>query len=733
MMDHDRGLLVDKQFKYKLEHGIFPKRRSKNQQESNLLTDNERIMLMKSQFTSRKLDLIARSLKAQGASFYTIGSSGHEGNAAIAHALTLDDKALLHYRSGAFFVHRAAMTQHESIIDDVLLSLMAKSADPIASGRHKVFGSVPLNIPPQTSTIASHLPKAVGQAIGLVRARELGLKADDRSIVLASFGDASLNHATALAAINTACWTEQQNYPLPIIFLCEDNGLGISVPTPSDWVASIIAPRKQLTYIEADGLNLRQCYQAASQAVHIARDLRKPVFLHMKCVRLLGHAGSDIETVYRSEEAILADEANDPLLHTARDIIEDNIMQAEEVYACYEAIGEHIDKRAKALQAMPILNDRNDITSSLIPTPKTTKQRIKRKQTTFDFTYQKRTMAQSINIALHEILNQHDEAIIFGEDVAKKGGVYNVTTKLQQHFGPKRVFDTLLDETTILGTALGFASEGLLPIPEIQFLAYLHNAIDQLRGEAATTSFFSNGNYAYPMIVRIAGFAYQKGFGGHFHNDNAIAALREIPGIIVATPSSPKTAALMLHECARLALEKRRTIVFIEPIALYHQKDRHKSHDGLFLEDYPDEKEQMTFGEVGMSGKGNTLAIISYANGHYLAEQAMMQLEELGIDCTLIDLRWLNPLPFDDLLKALSGKQHILIVDECRMTGSISEELMARLYESQYSQTPMKRLCAADCFITLGSSAEKLLPQCEDIVNAARALVEGVDTSKVAP
>ena len=114
--------------------------------------------------------------------------------------------------------------------------------------------------------------------------------------------------------------------------------------------------------------------------------------------------------------------------------------------------------------------------------------------------------------------------------------MYGVTRGLQKRFGAARVFDSLLDEQSILGLALGAGVSGLLPIPEIQYLAYLHNAEDQLRGEAASLSFFSNGQYRNPMVVRIAGLAYQKGFGGHFHNDNAVGVLRDIPGLVIASP-----------------------------------------------------------------------------------------------------------------------------------------------------------------------------------------------------
>jgi 2-oxoisovalerate dehydrogenase E1 component len=147
-----------------------------------------------------------------------------------------------------------------------------------------------------------------------------------------------------------------------------------------------------------------------------------------------------------------------------------------------------------------------------------------------------RHMAALINHGLHDVLIKDPGAILFGEDVAKKGGVYHVTTGLTAAFGLGRVFNTLLDETTILGLAIGAGHVGLLPIPEIQYLAYYHNAEDQIRGEAASLQYFSKGQYRNPMVVRIAGLGYQKGFGGHFHNDNSIAALRDVPGIVIAAP-----------------------------------------------------------------------------------------------------------------------------------------------------------------------------------------------------
>lgn len=330
-------------------------------------------------------------------------------------------------------------------------------------------------------------------------------------------------------------------------------------------------------------------------------------------------------------------------------------------------------------------------------------------------------MNRLIGWALADLMLAHREIIVAGEDVGRKGGVYGVTQKLQNRFGPDRVIDTLLDEQSILGLAIGLGHNGFLPIPEIQFLAYLHNAEDQLRGEAATLSFFSNGQYTNPMVLRIAGLGYQKGFGGHFHNDNSLAVLRDIPGIIIACPSNGAEAVCMLREAVRLAREEQRVVVFIEPIALYPMRDLHDAGDGGWLTTYPAPDARIALDEIGVQGHGTDLAIISYANGHYLSTQAAKTLKSNGIDLRNIDMRWLAPLPSDALLEAVKDCANILIVDECRRTGSQSEALMALFAEAGHRR--VARVTAQDSFIATGPAYAATLPSTEGIIAAATDLL----------
>ncbi|KTD22161.1 2-oxoisovalerate dehydrogenase, E1 component, alpha and beta fusion [Legionella lansingensis] len=728
----DRASVVDEQFIKRVKDADFPRMKTPTSPADVGMDKKTAIELFDSQIKSRLLDLIARQLKEKALSYYTIGSSGHEGNVVFGKVFKISDMAFLHYRSGAFYLQRAKQLAGCDGVKDILLSLVAAADDPIAGGRHKVFGSVPLNIPPQTSTIASHLPKALGAALSITRAKELAInsKLPVDAVILCSFGDASTNHASAQTTLNACSWIATQGYPLPLIFICEDNGIGISVPTPANWVEDSIKGRPGLHYMTCDGLNIADTYRQALQAEYLARIKKQPVFLHMKCVRLLGHAGSDIESQYSSQAEIEARESQDPLLYTAGLLYREGWMSIQAMIDLYQANHALIEAKAMEVIHLPKMSSAKEVMSSLLPKIRNKRSYLPadeaRRKEVFGSSYNqlamKRNLCQQINFALTDLMMQYPNMLLFGEDIGKKGGVYRVTADLQSRFGQRRVFDSILDETTILGTAIGLAHNGFLPVPEIQFLAYLHNAEDQLRGEASTLSFFSNGQYQNPMVIRIAALAYQKGFGGHFHNDNSIAVLRDLPGVVVACPSNGPDAAMMLRTCMRLAHQEGRVVVFLEPIALYMTKDLHEASDNGWLFEYPSPDKTIELGEVGVFGEGDTV-ILSYANGYYLSRQAAKVLQEkYNIAVKLVDLRWLSPIPAEAILSEIAKAKRVLIVDEGRQSGSVSEGLMAFLMENAPPRLKIKRITGEDCFIPLGTAWQYLLPSRDSIVAAVLAL-----------
>ena len=724
----DRAAIVHKNFLTRVAAADLPEGNAP----SGTLTAPEAVSIFRSGCLSRAMDLKSRAMQKAGQGFYTIGSSGHEGLAAVAAALRPTDMAFLHYRDAAFQIQRGEQVPGQTIARDMMLSFACSSEDPISGGRHKVLGSKALNIPPQTSTIASHLPKAVGAAYSIGAAKrhrpEHAVLPDD-AIVYCSFGDASANHSTAQGAFNTAGWTSFQSVPMPLLFCCEDNGIGISTKTPKGWIAANFQNRPGIKYFACDGLDIYDTYATAQEAARYVRERKKPAFLHVRTVRLYGHAGADVATSYLPKAEVEQDEANDPLLHSVRLMQQAGALQPADALKIYQDTMDRVERIGDEAATRPHLETASDVMASLIPPKRacapTNGPSATARQAAFGSDLrameEPQIMSRLINWALTDLMLEHGEIVMMGEDVGLKGGVYGVTQKLRQRFGPDRMIDTLLDEQSILGLAIGMAQNGYTPMPEIQFLAYLHNAEDQIRGEAATLSFFSEGQYTNPMVMRIAGLGYQKGFGGHFHNDNSVAVLRDIPGVILACPSNGADAAMMLRESVRLAREEQRVVAFLEPIALYPMRDLHTAKDGGWMQRYPDPSQTIALGEVGVHGAGQELAIVTFGNGTYLSQQALPAIEAAGIKTRIIDMRWLSPLPKDALSKAVAGCDNILVVDETRHSGGVAEALMAHFHE--VSKANLARLTAEDSFIATGPAYAATMPSKDSITAAALNLV----------
>ncbi|BCJ60965.1 hypothetical protein Jiend_43870 [Micromonospora endophytica] len=859
--------------------------------EGAALTGAQLLDLFDAQVTSRQLDLAGRWLRSFGEGYYTIGSAGHEANAALAAALRPTDPALLHYRSGAFYCVRAAQaaglrfgaedppdpdetpdppaadqaapadaaapaaaprvwgdraesTAGRSTADqatspaadtpatappagspadaagrddvpsrtgangrddadggagadgrdgdaggngeavgdgdlgpgvrmasvrrpvvsayaeaarDVLRGMVASTQDPIAGGRHKVFGRADLAVVPTTSTVGAHLPRAVGMALAVERLRRLDAKgaptphdpettpwAPD-AIVVCSFGDASINHASATAAFNTAGWYDHTGLRIPVLFVCEDNGLGVSVRSPQGWVATALRSKPGIRYFDADGADLVGAYQAAAEAAAWVRRHRRPAVLHLSTVRLMGHAGADAESGYRAAEEIAADLAADPVVATARRLVELGLASGVELLDRYDEIGWQIRRIAEQVLDEPKLTSAAEVIAPLAP-----RRPARVARAVADAASRAAgagaaaraeafggkppelsgplTLAQSINAALTDGLLDQPQLAVFGADVAAKGGMYGVTKGLRDRFGAARVFDTLLDETSILGLGLGAGLAGMLPVPEIQYLAYLHGGEDQLRGEAASMGFFSQGALRNPMVVRVAGLAYQEGFGGHFHNDNSVAVLRDVPGLVIAVPARPDDAAAMLRTCLASATVDGSVCVFLEPIGLYHTRDLYTDGDGEWLAGYLEPgawaSGHVPVGRARVYGVGSAedVTIVTFGNGVRMSLRAASQLADEGIGCRVVDLRWLAPLPVADLIREAAATGRVLVVDETRRSGGVGEGVLATLVDAGYVGAA-RRVAAVDSFVPLGPAARQVLVSEEAITQGARTLL----------
>ena len=331
------------------------------------------------------------------------------------------------------------------------------------------------------------------------------------------------------------------------------------------------------------------------------------------------------------------------------------------------------------------------------------------------------TLAQAIDAGLAGVLEDHPEVLVFGEDVGRKGGVYGVTRGLQARFGPSRVFDTLLDETTILGLALGAAISGFVPIPEIQYLAYLHNAERPAARRGGDAPVLLAGPVPQPDgRARSPGSATRRGSAATSTTTTRSAALRDIPGLVVGRrPRGDDAAAMLAHAASPRRRRTAASCVFLEPIALYHTRDLHEEGDELWLERA--DAEHVPVGAAYTHRGGDDLTIVTWANGLYLSLRVARRLRERGIGVTVVDLRWLAPLPMEEVLREASTTGRTLVVDETRRTGGVGEGIVAELLDAGYAGR-LARVASKDSFVPLGDAARLVLLSEDEIEAAALAL-----------
>src|SRR6266516_7960464 len=217
------------------------------------------------------------------------------------------------------------------------------------------------------------------------------------------------------------------------------------------------------------------------------------------------------------------------------------------------------------------------------------------------------------------------------------------------------------------------------------------------------------------MVLPIAGYGYQKGFGGHFHNDDAIGVLRDIPGLVIASPSRPDDAAAMLHACAAAARSSGTVSVFLEPIALYHRRDLYDDGDDAWLAPYPDEP--VPIGRGRTYGDGTELTIVTFGNGVPMSLRVAARVPGVRV----LDLRWLAPLPVEDLLREATTTGRVLVVDETRRSGGVSEAVVTALVDAGF-RGPVARVTSEDSFIPLGDAALHVLLDEDTIEKAAMEL-----------
>ena len=292
------------------------------------------------------------------------------------------------------------------------------------------------------------------------------------------------------------------------------------------------------------------------------------------------------------------------------------------------------------------------------------------------------TLIQAVTHTLDQAMGKDENVVILGEDVGKNGGVFRATDGLWAKYGDARVLDTPLNESLIIGAAIGMATYGLRPVPEIQFQDFIFPGFDQLVSEAAKIRYRSGGQYQVPMVVRTP---YGGGIrGGHYHSQSGEAYFAHTPGLTVVIPSNPYDAKGLLHA----SIASNDPVIFMEPKKIY------RAAKG----EVPEEFYTVPLGKAKVVREGTDVTLVSYGAMLPLCEAAAVGAEKAGVSCEVIDLRTINPWDRKTVLDSVKKTGRAVIVNEAPLTGGFASEVSATIAEHaiEYLEAPVKRVTGYD-------------------------------------
>jgi len=649
--------------------------------------------------TSRTLDEKMLILLRQGKSFFHIGAAGHEA-AQIGAGSALQpgvDWAFPYYRDLAFMLSWGVTPK------EILLNFLAKAEDPSSAGRQmpQHYGHQRLRIVSQSSPTGTQFLQAVGVAMGC---KKLGTS----EVVYVSAGEGTTSQGDFYEAIN---WATRDK--LPVLFFIQDNAYAISVPRTQQAAGTSVYDMamgyRSLHRHQVDGLDLLQVRDTVAHCADLARRGQGPSLIVARTLRLFSHSSSDDQRKYRTQDELDESAAADPLQALAAQLIEQKLATPQALESLRQEVKEEVDACALEAAAAPD------------PDPARLREHLYAGPGATSIPGDEETpagaavvMVDALNHALAEELDANPAMIIYGQDVADpKGGVFTVTRGLSQRFGPDRVFNSPLAESSIIGTAVGLALRGFKPVVEIQFGDYIWTAMMQLRNEVATMRWRSAGAFSCPIVIRVPVGGYIH--GGLCHSQNIEAFFAHIPGLYICYPSTAADAKGLLKE----AIHLEDPVLFLEHKGLY----RHS----LARSPEPGSGFRLPFGLARVCREGRHATLVSWGLLVHKAQQAAAQLAEEGIELEIIDLRTIQPLDLETVIASVAKTGRLLVLHEDTLTAGFGAEVCARIADAAFEQldAPVRRLAARDTPVPYASGLEEvMLPQLPGIVQAARALVD---------
>ncbi|MDQ3756853.1 MAG: thiamine pyrophosphate-dependent enzyme [Actinomycetota bacterium] len=663
---------------------------------------------------SRALDDREMALQKQSKVFFQISGAGHE-------ALLLGLARSLRPGYDWFFPYYrdlALMLGLGVTPTEILLQAVGSAEDPSSGGRQMPshWGFRERHVVTQSSPTGSQCIPAVGCAEAaryISRRPHLpGCRAEGDELTYVSLGEGATSEGEFWESLNTACTLH-----LPVLFLVADNGFAISVPSSDQSpapISELVRGFRGLEIHRFDGRDYFTARRNGARAIAHVRAGVGPALVHATVTRPYSHSAADTQAKYRSPEELADEASHDPILLLERNLVEGGLLTEEEAAAIREEAKQVVAEAARealvAARPDPATVREHVYVLPDVPVP----------PDDYDGG-EEVAFGEAIRRTLHEQM-EHDERIrVFGEDVADarelvlanvegKGGVFGTTHGLQREFGIARCYNTPLAEANIIGRAVGQGIRGLRPAPEIQFFDYVWPAMQQLKSEAATIRWRSNGAFTCPMVVRIPIGGYLTG-GAIWHSQCGESIFAHVPGLLVAFPSRARDAAGLL----RTAFRCEDPVLFLE--------HKHLLRQPYTRDPYPPSDWLVPFGKGELRVEGDDLTIVTWGA---TVEKSLQAVASVGASADVVDLRTL--VPWDQALVAerVARTGRVLVVHEDVLTCGFGAEVAAWVGEHCFTDldAPVRRVGALDTHVPYEPTLEDaVLPQVDDIAAAVRELL----------